>query len=629
MNIRLSQVRIENFRSIEKTDINLGQFSVLFGMNDSGKSNFIRALALALGSKGITERDVFCSNDSPYTTDTNVIIDLKFVPIGDESFDNSSWGLHLGDNVQTDDNDNEYFAFRTKFSYDADKGDYKKEKLLITSWKDGVTDKHMGNKTLASFELVYLDAHRDMSLDIRDKTSIWSRRVSKLKMSETAKKDIENSLVELGDKIMNESPFLQQAAEDLTVSTNTNNSNIDIHPITRTVDEIYRGLDIYVTQGDSSAISISNMGSGTRSRAVFASLKTVINDKMKNANDTPFFCLVAFEEPEAHIHPQAQRKLIDDFLKIYGQKIITTHSPYILSASSIEDLIYMELSEAKTRFAPLINLNLKSDEQFKVKRMIIDTRGEILFAKIIVLAEGETERLALPIFFKNYFGYTPYELGVNITNVDGHKNFLTFLRIFENINVPWFLFGDGESAVEQSLIKAIKKLKKLKGDPDLNQYDNIILLGNNLNFESYLVNQGYCDEIISAINTFEGLPRPGKKPKFERFASDKYSDPNSEKCKICECNIWVSTKNDFCCDEGKIWVSTKNDFCCDEGKKAALIACMSMSQNKVKYAIPIAEKILECDDERKYPPKIKLLLEEVEKELEVRNGFIRQTEASG
>jgi len=573
----------------------------MFGANDSGKSNFLLALALAFSNKNITEKDVFHSQDSVYNTDTNVVIDLKFIPVDNngvraETFDDV-WGLHLGENILTDENDKDYFAFRTKFSYDSDRDDYRKERLRIDSWNNGniVEGKNIGSRTLSAFEFIYLDAHRDISSDIRDKASTWSKQLSKLKMPEDAKADIESSLETLSSKIMEESPFLQQASIDLSASTNTEDSIVDIHPITRTVDEIYKGLDIYITQDASSAIPISNMGAGTRSRAVFASLKTVISEKIANATDSPFYCITAFEEPEAHIHPQSQRKLVDDFAQIQGQRIITTHSPYILSSSNVKDLIYVAMQSAETRFSSLSGLNLQPDELSKIKRMVIDTYGEILFAKIVTLAEGATERLALPVFFKSYFNYAPYEMGVSITGIDGHGNYEPFLKVFETIGVEWFVFSDGEPKIVNALATSIKKMKGLPVEPDLAQYDNIIILDSPYNYEKYLVNMGYDDEIINAINEYEGPSHVNAPSYFERFSKREFSQPTAPKCEGCNKIIWIRTQR---------------TFCCDVGKKQALVACME--KEKLKYALPIAQKICAISDNgRRYPPKIKLLLERI------------------
>ena len=234
-------------------------------------------------------------------------------------------------------------------------------------------------------------------------------------------------------------------------ATNIKNTSVTIDPVTRSVDELYKGLDIFILQNDSSSIPISNLGLGTRSRAVFASLKTIINKKIDEAKETPYFCLIAFEEPESHIHPHSQRELVKDFSGIRGQRIATTHSPYILSSSKLKNLIHVSMRKAETHFSPLADILLLPEALRHIERFVLNTRGELLFANVVILSEGETEEQALPVFFKEYFGCEPYELGVSFTGVGG-KNYLPFLRMFECIGTNWLIFSDGGGVKKVSQI---------------------------------------------------------------------------------------------------------------------------------------------------------------------------------
>lgn len=49
MGISLTKVRIENFRSIESLELSLSMTNVLIGANNCGKSNFLKAVNVALG----------------------------------------------------------------------------------------------------------------------------------------------------------------------------------------------------------------------------------------------------------------------------------------------------------------------------------------------------------------------------------------------------------------------------------------------------------------------------------------------------------------------------------------------------------------------------------------------------
>jgi predicted ATP-dependent endonuclease of OLD family len=51
-------------------------------------------------------------------------------------------------------------------------------------------------------------------------------------------------------------------------------------------------------------------------------------EKKHIAEEECFFPIVAAEEPEAHLHPNAQRTLYKQLTDIKGQTIISSHSPY-------------------------------------------------------------------------------------------------------------------------------------------------------------------------------------------------------------------------------------------------------------------------------------------------------------
>ena len=132
------------------------------------------------------------------------------------------------------------------------------------------------------------------------------------------------------------------------------------------------------------------------------------------------------------------------------------------------------MRRAETCFNSLAKLELTPEELRQIDRFVLNTRGELLFADIAILAEGETEEQALQIFFKDYFGCEPFEMGVSFIGVGG-KNYLPFLRVLECIGTDWLIFSDGEPAAINDLQATIKKLKNLPNKPSLDSFNNIIV----------------------------------------------------------------------------------------------------------------------------------------------------------
>lgn len=63
MGIILSKVRIKNYRSIKSISLELGLSNLLIGQNNTGKTNFLKALNLAVsGAADISEDDIFVAH---------------------------------------------------------------------------------------------------------------------------------------------------------------------------------------------------------------------------------------------------------------------------------------------------------------------------------------------------------------------------------------------------------------------------------------------------------------------------------------------------------------------------------------------------------------------------------------
>lgn len=59
MDIILKCVRISNYRSIENIEVDLGAINILIGQNNAGKSNFLRALDIALMGQRQYQKKIF------------------------------------------------------------------------------------------------------------------------------------------------------------------------------------------------------------------------------------------------------------------------------------------------------------------------------------------------------------------------------------------------------------------------------------------------------------------------------------------------------------------------------------------------------------------------------------------
>jgi len=240
-------------------------------------------------------------------------------------------------------------------------------------------------------------------------------------------------------------------------------------------------------------------GMGTRSWSSLLTLKSFIFLLSNNAKrkKSVFFPVLAIEEPEAHLHPNAQKKLYGQLNTIAGQKIISTHSPYIAATAELGQIRNFYKDKMVT-CGRIRTDRLAPEDIRKINRQVINTRGEIFFSKVIVFFEGETEEQALPIFAQKYFAKTPVEMGVDFVGVGGHGNYLPFLRFAQALNIPWFIFSDAENTPEKNIKSSVQRqfsdCKDSKSESDC-----IVFIDDGNDFEKQLITDGFGDEIKQAI----------------------------------------------------------------------------------------------------------------------------------
>lgn len=139
----------------------------------------------------------------------------------------------------------------------------------------------------------------------------------------------------------------------------------------------YNDIDVIIDDGQ--ATSIDNKGDGIKSLVTLA----ILQDK-KNTTGTS---VVAIEEPESHLHSGAIHSLVDVINKMTenNQVIITTHNPLFVCQNSIASNIIVDNGTVRT-----------AKDIGEIRELLgVQPSDNLQNARFVLVVEGEDDRIAL------------------------------------------------------------------------------------------------------------------------------------------------------------------------------------------------------------------------------------------
>lgn len=179
-------------------------------------------------------------------------------------------------------------------------------------------------------------------------------------------------------------------------------------------DELFQSLKLFVGEsGEDHEGPIQDLSLGG-ANLIFLTLKLLEFKYRKARQSIANFLLI--EEPEAHIHTHIQKTLFDRLSYDDTQIIFSTHSTHISEISNVQNVNILGRDGGRCEaYQPASGL--QPEEIGNIQRYLDAVRSNLLFAKSVILVEGDAEEILIPILVKKVLGISLDELGISLINI--------------------------------------------------------------------------------------------------------------------------------------------------------------------------------------------------------------------
>lgn len=448
--MRITAVRIRNFRGIKSLDLELGPVTVLIGENNSGKTSVLDALKLCLRDLGPRRRLVFDaldfhladSNSEPPSADP-IEIEVTFADSPEEPWDDDLVRRlgRLGV-IQVDGEGNSSARLFVECAYD------QALRESAPSWSfldlDGEKLARVQQNALPRLqELIryfYLTALRDASRHFDARGPFWRPFLKDSQLSPERKEEIEDRLREVNELVVSSHESFSQVQAGLhnvqSVVPLASGEAVSIEAVPGRMFDMLAKAQVQLGTTTGAKIPLGRHGEGTQSLAVLMLFSAFLEAHEDGA------AVLALEEPEAHLHPSAIRALWTLVRDFTGQKLISTHSGELLADTDICNVRRLARTSNGIKAFRVQQGLLTPEETRKFNYHVRQGQGALLFARCWLLVEGQTETWVYPAAARA-LGLNLDREGIRVVEFT-QSDAVMLAKVANALGIRWYLVGDDD-----------------------------------------------------------------------------------------------------------------------------------------------------------------------------------------
>ncbi|MES0491958.1 MAG: AAA family ATPase [Leptospirales bacterium] len=469
--MKINKFTIRRFRSLyEASEIKIENYTVLTGQNNEGKSNILKALSICFSEIGsyqassinrVRNRRVYRRR---YGIDANYDWERDYpIEYQNEEEGNAPSVFILDFKLSDIDQksikkliEQETNSLRIELSFGREKVLYEvtiAEKKYKSEQRSKKTEDKETIKTIFEYiseniNFQYIPTIRTEDLVERIIDDMVSEELQELESDPEYRKLIKKiidyqkpKLKIIGERIKETITYFVPNIKDVQIRTDD------------TMSDFIRNAG-HIVINDGTETDLDFKGDGIKSLVAIALMRHYGDASRKSKN-----VMLAIEEPEAHLHPNAIHKLrkVIGELSQNDQVIISTHSPLFIERLQIERNIIVSNKKAK-----------HAESIVKIREALgVGLADNLINAKLVLILEGEDDKLAIEHFLTTKSLILKDAISDGILSIDylsGSSNLKHKANMYKNNLCSVFAFMDYDKAGKNSLADAKKLGVILEGE---------------------------------------------------------------------------------------------------------------------------------------------------------------------
>lgn len=433
----IKSMKISNFQCFSEVPVDIDfekDITCLIGNNGAGKTSILKAIQKVFGNT-TDERTIFKSDFHVATGETDLQNRQLYIDIVFEFLDKDEVKTLAFFSPVIYESKNKTFQARMRLEALWNEDEYEDDVSSTLFWVLTDEDVDFGDETPLKIKvenherrqinLIYVPATRNAKSILNIELKRIIKKIERYAdISETDRLTIENDSKVLGEKVnaITAVQSIQTAINNVWNKIHDSSlphyGNIKLEIISNKFEDLVKSLILKLFPSETEDLKDINELSDGQISLLYLTLSMALyeievqheNNKLSGLKeqdyDAPIFTIFALEEPENHLSPFYLSRIIDaleDKSKSNSIiSIVTSHSPNVVRRlNKVEQIRFLRQeccgNDRKTISCKILLPENKDEEDYKYLNQAVLSHPEIYFSKLVVLGEGDSEEIVLPV----------------------------------------------------------------------------------------------------------------------------------------------------------------------------------------------------------------------------------------